>query len=197
MGGHEAKQKQETDMTKDKDDLFFKIVSDKSIQSSKPVRTLSSSCTIENEDSGETFSIFSVPQESMAARWPPLSNASFSVNKSQTVCSSQPSELSNSHSTSVCIESALIPDVAALSSSDSDWDCELLSCLSAPRVSAPTPNEPTCELDRALLQQPCPWTHNSSYESRLHSALQPPPQPMTVDASAFSRSVVQIVEVQH
>ncbi|KAJ3607566.1 hypothetical protein NHX12_024617 [Muraenolepis orangiensis] len=81
-----------------------------------------------------------------------------------------------SHSLSaVCIESALVAGLSP-SSSESEWDHELLSRL-AP--AGTTPADPLlstrgrCGLDQELLQRPCTWTHNSSYESRLHSALQP------------------------
>ncbi|CAL1600306.1 unnamed protein product [Knipowitschia caucasica] len=149
----------------------------KIVQSSpKPVRTLSS---LECGDFTQTFREFPAPKM-------------LSVKASP----SQNSERSNSHSTSVCIESALIPDVAALSSSDSDWDCELLSRLGPPPLSAQTPLEPGGELDQDVLHRPCPWMHDSSYETRLHRILQPGPQPIT-DSTAFCRTVVQVVEVQH
>ncbi|XP_041830218.1 uncharacterized protein dbf4b [Melanotaenia boesemani] len=126
----------------------------------------------------------------------------------KTLCaiSSQDSQRSLAHSTSVCIEPALIPDLAMLSSSssDSDWDCDLLSHLDPTSAAPQTPMEHNCELDKELLHRPCPWMHNTSYESHLHTVLQPPgaatslcgedPDP---DPSAFSRTVVQIVEVQH
>ncbi|XP_072312989.1 uncharacterized protein dbf4b [Eucyclogobius newberryi] len=202
----DTKHGQKPEITKDKY-LFFESASSKIVQSSsKPVRSLSSYCTVEYQDSAQTFSTFTVPQMNIAAQWPPsfkpsLQNTPVSTlaNEFQNAFSSQNSERSNSHSTSVCIESALIPDVAALSSvnSDSDWDCELLSRLGAPPGNAPTPNEPNRELDKDLLHQPCPWMHDSSYESRLHNVLQPTAQTIAADASAFSRTVVQIVEVQH
>ncbi|TNN47225.1 Protein DBF4 B [Liparis tanakae] len=109
----------------------------------------------------------------------------------------------------VCIESALIPDVATLSpsSSDSDWDCGLLSRLGPSRAAAaaaapPPAPEQSRELDRRLLRTPCAWTHGSGYESRLRTALRPSPPATSLcgdeaDPSAFSRTVVQIVEVQH
>lgn len=116
----------------------------------------------------------------------------------------QDSQRSLSHSTSVCIESALIPDLATLSpsSSDSDWDCHLLSRLDTTSAAPPSPTGQNCELDKELLHRPCNWMHDTSYESRLHTALQPA-TPATslcgeeMDPSVFSRTVVQIVEVQH
>ncbi|KAF1373834.1 hypothetical protein PFLUV_G00243050 [Perca fluviatilis] len=118
--------------------------------------------------------------------------------------SHQDSQCSLSHSTSVCIESALIPDIATLSpsSSDSDWDCGLLSRLGPTSAPPLLPTEQSCELDKELLHMPCTWMHDTSYESRLHTVLQPS-KPATslcgeeMDPSAFSRTVVQIVEVQH
>lgn len=125
-------------------------------------------------------------------------------NKSHSTYSSQDFQCSVSHSTSVSIESALIPDLAALSpsSSDSDWDCDLLSQLGSTSVTPLPPTEQSCELDKELLHRPCTWMHDTSYESRLHTVLQPstPPTPLCgeeMDPSAFSRTVVQVVEVQH
>ncbi|CAK6956650.1 uncharacterized protein dbf4b [Scomber scombrus] len=127
--------------------------------------------------------------------------------KSHTECSNQDSQSAlnpNSHSTSFCIESALIPDLARLSpsSSDSDWDCELLSRLKPAAAPPQSPTEQSCELDKELLHRPCTWMHDTSYESRLHTVLQPstPASPLCgeeMDPSVFSRTVVQIVEVQH
>eukprot|EP00064_Thunnus_orientalis_P015403 superscaffoldBa00002849_g15455 len=104
----------------------------------------------------------------------------------------------------ICIESALIPDLATLSpsSSDSDWDSELLSRLGPAATRPLSPTEQSCELDKELLHRPCTWMHDTSYESRLHTVLQPstPASPMCgeeMEPSAFSRTVVQIVEVQH
>ncbi|XP_028989431.1 uncharacterized protein dbf4b [Betta splendens] len=117
--------------------------------------------------------------------------------------SSQDSQRSLSHSTSVCIESALIPDFAALSqSSDSDWDCELVSRMGPASAAPLSPTEQSAELDKELLHRRCAWTHNSSYESRLHTVLQPPAPGASlcgedVEPSAFSRTVVQTVKVQH
>ncbi|XP_044194494.1 uncharacterized protein dbf4b [Thunnus albacares] len=143
--------------------------------------------------------------------WPPSSKArSFNAppqipaDKSHSAFSSQDSQRSLSHSTSVCIESALIPDLATLSpsSSDSDWDSELLSRLGPAPTRPLSPTEQSCELDKELLHRPCTWMHDTSYESRLHTVLQPstPASPMCgeeMEPSAFSRTVVQIVEVQH
>lgn len=123
---------------------------------------------------------------------------------SPTVFFTQESLHSLSHSTSVCIESALIPDLDMLSSSssDSDWDCELLSRLGSTSATPLTPTEHTCELDKELLHRPCTWMQDSSYESRLHTILQPPTSGKSLcgdemDSPAFSRRVVKIVEVQH
>nr|XP_019938982.1 PREDICTED: histone-lysine N-methyltransferase 2D-like [Paralichthys olivaceus] len=76
--------------------------------------------------------------------------------KSHSAFSSQDSQRSLSHSTSVCIESALIPDFAALSpsSSDSDWDCDLLSRLGPTSATPLLPSEQSCELDKELLHKP-------------------------------------------
>lgn len=115
--------------------------------------------------------------------------------------SSQDSQRSLSLSTSVCIDSALIPDVAALSgaSSESDWDCDLLSRLGTTSALHLSATEQGCELDRELLLQPCTWLHDTSYESRLHTALEPsnPLCGEEMDSAVFSRTVMQIVKVQH
>lgn len=119
--------------------------------------------------------------------WPPSSQ------------SSHPS-LSQSFS-SVCIESALIPDMATPSSSDSDWDCGFVSRL-GPAPAAPLPSTGgSCGLDMEVLQRPCTWMHNTSYNSHLCSVLQPPISPPSLcgDESApltFIRTVMQSV-VQH
>ncbi|GLD62898.1 uncharacterized protein AKAME5_001456800 [Lates japonicus] len=76
----------------------------------------------------------------------------------------------------MCIESGLIPNLATLSplsSSDSDWDCELLSRLGPTSATPLLPAEQSCELDKDLLHRPCTWMHDTSYESRLHTVLQP------------------------
>ncbi|XP_070847212.1 uncharacterized protein dbf4b [Chaetodon trifascialis] len=130
---------------------------------------------------------------------PPLQSHN---DKSHSALSSQESQRSLSHSTSVCIESALIPDLATLSpSSDSDWDCDLLLRL-GPAPAPLSPAEQSCELDKDLLHRPCTWMHDTSYESRLHTVLQPSTPGTSLcgeemDPSVFSRTVVQIVEVQH
>lgn len=118
--------------------------------------------------------------------------------------SSQESQRSVSLSTSVCIEPALIPDVAAVcpSSSDSDWDCDLLSRMVPTSTGPPSPAEQGFELDKDLLHRPCTWMHDTSYESRLHNVLEAPSAATLqcgeeLDSSSFSRTVVQIVEVQH
>nr|XP_061822080.1 uncharacterized protein dbf4b [Nerophis lumbriciformis] len=100
-----------------------------------------------------------------------------------------------SNSISVCIDPALIPDVDRLSSSDSDWDCELLSGQGLAAAHPTSPVAPGFELDMDILQRPCAWMHDTSYESRLHTALKP--STPAGEPCAFSRTVVQIVEVQH
>ncbi|XP_056887680.1 protein DBF4 homolog B isoform X2 [Takifugu flavidus] len=117
---------------------------------------------------------------------------------------SQACQPSGAHSTSVCIESVLIPDLAILSSSssDSDWDREVLAKLGQTSVTPLLPTDQDFELDKDLLHRPCAWMQDSSYESRLHTALQPSDsgKPLCgedMDSSAFSRTVVKIVEVQH
>ncbi|XP_028287156.1 uncharacterized protein dbf4b isoform X2 [Parambassis ranga] len=132
--------------------------------------------------------------------YPPLD---FHNNKSHSSFSSQDTQRSLAHSTSICIDSALIPDPTTLSpSSDSDWDCDLLSRLGPSSAAPLTLTEQNFELDKELLHTPCPWMHNTSYESHLHTVLQPSPPAASLcgdemDPSAFSRTVVQIVEVQH
>ncbi|TKS89643.1 Protein DBF4 -like protein B [Collichthys lucidus] len=123
----------------------------------------SSTCTVETLDLKQTFTMFCVPSvhnftgapnqmdfsghgSFSVSHQPSLSSKSktfdpplhFPNDKPPSAFSSQDSQRSLSHSTSVCIESALIPDLAALSpsSSDSDWDCDLLSRL-GPTTSAP------------------------------------------------------------
>ncbi|CAG5905970.1 unnamed protein product [Menidia menidia] len=116
-----------------------------------------------------------------------------------TVISSQDSQRSLSHSTSICIEPALIPDLAKLSPSlsNSDWDCDL-SRLGLTTSAPPAPAESNCELDKELLHRRCPWMHDTSYESHLHTVLPPATPPASLcreDTEAFSWTVVQIVEV--
>ncbi|XP_061665570.1 uncharacterized protein dbf4b [Syngnathoides biaculeatus] len=99
---------------------------------------------------------------------------------------------------SLCIDPALIPDVARLSSSESDWDCDLLSRL-GPAQTGSGPDEPAAaaagDLDTEFLHRPCTWMKDTGYESRLHTALQP--STTAGEPLAFSRTVVQIVEVLH
>ncbi|XP_029384234.1 protein DBF4 homolog B [Echeneis naucrates] len=119
-----------------------------------------------------------------------------------SVYSNQDTQHSLLHSTSLCIDSALIPDLATHSSSDSDWDCGLLSRLDGTSATPmpPTEKDDKAELDKELLHQSCTWMHDTSYESRLHNVLQPS-TPATsscgeeMDPSVFSRTVVQIVEI--
>lgn len=114
-------------------------------------------------------------------------------------------------STSLSIESALIPDLYRLSSpsSDSDWDSGLLSRLGPASADLPALPDPVAalELDTELLHRPCACMQDSGYESRLHTVLQPqaagvgagagPLCSEDMDSSAFSRTLVKIVEVKH
>lgn len=221
--GHTSAKPESDIMAKPEGFLLFDEVS-------CPNPKVSSTCTGETLGLKQTFTMFCVPTVQNFTQAPnqidildhgstfvsdqpscPLSSKAKifepprqSPNKSHSAFSSQDSPHSLSHSTSVCIESALIPDLATLSpsSSDSDWDCHLLSRL-GPTSGAPlSPAEQGCELDKELLHRPCTWMHDTSYESRLHTVLQPS-TPATslcgeeMDPSAFSRTVVQIVEVQH
>ncbi|XP_068438589.1 uncharacterized protein dbf4b [Clinocottus analis] len=189
---------------------------------------VSSTCTAETPASEQTFTTFSIPT---VHNFPWSTNQMVILGNGGTSSADHPSRLRSSiaktcdppfqlpmdkmysefssqcalsHSTSVCIESGLVPDLAMLSSSssDSDWDCGLLSRL-GPSCAAPlSPPEQSGELDKKLLNMPCTWMHDTSYESRLHTVLQPSPPATSlcaeeVDPSAFSRTVVQIVEVQH
>lgn len=196
------------------------------IQSSPRTKD-SSTCTAGTFASEQTFSMFCVPTVHDSTRathhmvvlgqggtslalhhpsWPLSSTACgpplpLPSDNIHSAFARRDSQWALSRSASVCIESALIPDLATLSpsSSDSDWDRGLLSRLGPSRAAAP-PSPP--ELDGELLRTPCAWTHGSGYESRLHTALRPSPPATSlcgdeVDPSAFSRTVVQIVEVQH
>lgn len=111
---------------------------------------------------------------------------------------------SPARSASARIESVPVPDLAMLSSSssDSNWDREVLSRLGQNPVAPQFPTDQNFELAKYLLHRPRTWTQDSNYESRLHSALQPSAsgKPLfgeDADSSAFSRTVVKIVEVQH
>ncbi|XP_045924197.1 protein DBF4 homolog B [Micropterus dolomieu] len=215
--GHNTAKLESDIMAKPEDCLLCDKISCQIIQSF-PYQKDSSTCSVETLCVNETFTTFCVPTAQNFTRAPnqldilPLFSKAkifdppfhFPNNKSHSTFSSQDSQRSLSHSTSVCIESALIPDLATLSpsSSDSDWDCDLLSRL-GPALDAPlSPTVQSYELDKDLLHRPCTWMHDTSYESRLHNALQPS-TPTTslcgeeMDPSAFSRTVVQIVEVQH
>lgn len=142
----------------------------------------------------------SLPSKAANLNYFPVDNG-----KTQRAISGQDSQRSRSLSTSVCIEPALIPDLAgrSLESSDSDWDCDLLSRLGPTSAAPPAAGEQSCELDKELLHRPCPWMRNSSYESHLHTVLQPSAPAAVVlcgedvDSATFSRTVVQIVQVQH
>lgn len=130
-------------------------------------------------------------------------NSDCSHQSANSLCS-QDSQCPPSHSKTVGADSFLLPDLAMLSSpsSDSDWDCDLLSRLGPSSVAPPVPTEQSCEVDKELLHRPCTWMQDSSYESRLHTVLQPPPTGPSLyreemDSSGFSRTVVKIVEVQH
>ncbi|XP_044033563.1 uncharacterized protein dbf4b [Siniperca chuatsi] len=228
--GHKSPKPESDIMAKPEGCLLFDKVSSH-ILDSCPNPKVSSTCTVETLDLKQTFTVFCVPtiqnftqapnqmdilsngSTSVADQpsWPLSSKAKifdppleFANDKSHSAFSSQDSQRSLSHSTSVCIESALIPDLAMISpsSSDSDWDCELLSRLGPTSAAPLSPTEQSCELDKELLHRPCIWMHNTSYESRLHTVLQPS-TPATslcgeeMDPSVFSRNVVQVVEVQH
>lgn len=126
----------------------------------------------------------------------------FHTDKCHSGLSSQESQRSVSHSTSICIEPGLIPDLAKLSpsSSESDWDCDLLSQLGPTSATPLASTEQNCELDKELLHRPCPWMHDTSYESHLHTVLKPSTPSASMcgeERDPFSRTVVQIVEVQH
>ncbi|XP_057682262.1 protein chiffon [Corythoichthys intestinalis] len=122
----------------------------------------------------------------VGTRWLPASQIS----------SHQPGQDSQ-QTTPVCIDPALIPDVARLDPSSSDWDCELMSGLGYARNGSPSGRcEPAADnLDQDFIHRPCTWMGDTSYESRLHTALQLPTP--AVEPSNFSRTVVQIVEVLH
>lgn len=92
--------------------------------------------------------------------------------KTSHPCTSSASLLSQSFS-SVCIESALIPDaIFSTASSESDWDSGLLSRL-APVAVQLRPGTGQCELDLGvLLQSSCAGVQDGSYASRLCSVLQ-------------------------
>ncbi|KAJ8414345.1 hypothetical protein AAFF_G00052150 [Aldrovandia affinis] len=113
-------------------------------------------------------------------------------------CQHSDNTLSRSHS-SVFIEAALLPDPAAYSpsSSESDWECGLLSRL-VPAVPPPARGE-QCLLDLELLQRPCTGMQDTSYESRLCSVLQPPTPPPSLcgedtDPALYSRTLDSCLE---
>ncbi|XP_034415201.1 uncharacterized protein dbf4b [Cyclopterus lumpus] len=227
---HTSAKPQSDIMAKPEDCLLFDTVSCQIIQSS-PNTKVSSTCTAGTFGSEQTFTMFCVPTvhnfthatnqmdilgqgSTSVADHPsrPLSSKAKTCgpplqlpnDKIHSAFSSQDSQCALSHSTSVCIESALIPDLAMLSpsSSDSDWDCGLLSRLGPSRAAPLSPPEQSCDLDKELLHMPCTWMHDTSYESRLHTVLQPSPPATSlcgdeVGPSAFSRTGLQIVEVQH
>lgn len=160
-------------------------------------------------DFNQTFALLSAPSAQTFSHR--LNQTDTSVLQQSDKCPStgihtcsQDCQPSGAHSTSVCIESVLIPDLVTLSSSssDSDWDREVLAKLGQTSVTGLLPTEQDFELDKDLLHRPCVWMQDSSYESRLHTALQPsdsgkPLCKEDMDSSAFSRTVVKIVEVQH
>ncbi|XP_040033324.2 uncharacterized protein dbf4b [Gasterosteus aculeatus] len=221
----------QSDLAKHEGCLLFDKVSCQ-IKESSPKPKVSSTCTVKTLDSQPTFTMFFVPTGQsfteasrqtglLGPGWTsvadrpskPLSSGAKTSPPLQFLRDGPPSAFSSqdsqhlsapSHSTSVCIESALIPDLGSLplSSSDSDWDCGLLSRLGASRGPPPPPAEQSRELNKDLLRRPCAWMRDTSYESRLHTVLQPSPPATSLcgeegDTSAFSRTVVQIVEVQH
>lgn len=160
-------------------------------------------CTAGMAGFKQTFALLSAPS---------VQTFSHSLNQKQSdkcpstdiyTCSQDCQPL-GAHYTSVCIESVLIPDLATLSSSssDSDWDHEVLAKLGQTSVTPLLPTDQDFALHKDLLHRPCVWMQDSSYESRLHTALQPldSEKPLCgedMDSSAFSRTVVKIVEVQH
>ncbi|KAM3591424.1 uncharacterized protein V6R79_001955 [Siganus canaliculatus] len=177
-----------------------------------PPHKISSTHTEETMDLKQTLTMLCAPTVQNHTQLPnPGDSLSCGFShKSHSVLSSQDSQRSVSLSTSVCIDSALIPDLNTLSpsSSDSDWDCDLLSRLApsstttTAAVVPPAPAGQSCELDKELLHRPCTWMQDANYESRLHTVLQPPTSAASLfveemDASAFSRTVVQVVQVQH
>ncbi|KAM8836636.1 uncharacterized protein dbf4b [Spinachia spinachia] len=204
----------ERDAPKPEGCLSFDHVSCR-LRPSGPKPKVSSTCTVKTLESTPTFTMFFAPTEpnftEASSQTGLLGHGRISVadlcskaKTSRSAFSSQDSGRALSHSTSVCIESALIPDLGSLplSSSDSDWDCGLLSRLGPSLAPALSPAEHSCELNKDLLRRPCAWMRDTSYESRLHTALQPSPPATSLcgesgDPSAFSRTVVQIVEVQH
>lgn len=165
-------------------------------------------CTAGMAGSKQTFALLSAPAQTFNHR---LNQTDTSVLQQSDKCPStgihtcsQDCQPSGAHSTSVCIESVLIPDLVTLSSSssDSDWDREVLAKLGQTSVTGLLPTDQDFELDKDLLHRPCVWMQDSSYESRLHTALQPsdsgkPLCKEDMDSSAFSRTVVKIVEVKH
>ncbi|XP_037610336.1 uncharacterized protein dbf4b [Sebastes umbrosus] len=202
-------------MAKPEGCLLFDKVSCQ-IRQSCPNPKVSPTCTEETLGSKQTFTMYCVPAVQNFTHAPNkmdiLGHGStdhpsrpqtcdppllFPYHKSHSTFSSQDSQRSLSHSTSVCIEPALIPDFAMLStsSSDSDWDCGLLSRLGPTSAAPLSPAEQSCDKER--LHMPCTWMHDTSYESRLHTVLQPSAPATSLDPSAFSRTVVPIVEVQH
>lgn len=167
-------------------------------------------CAAELPGLKQTFAILSVPSVETVSHT--LNQMDGSVLQHQSdkchntdICTcSQDCQPSVAHSTSACIESVLVPDLAMLSSSssDSNWDCEVLSRLGQNSVTPQLPTDQDFELDKYLLHRPRMWMQDRNYESRLHTALQPSAsgKPLfgeDADSSAFSRTVVKIVEVQH
>ncbi|KAK2820436.1 hypothetical protein Q5P01_023395 [Channa striata] len=215
---HKSIKLEKDTMAKGEDCLFDRL-SCQIIQScSNPnFSAASSTSTVETLGLTQTFSTFCVPAAEKFTQAPHrfdvLCPGSTSVTdqplqlhniKTHSPFSSLDSQRSLSHSTSVCIDSALIPNFATLSpsSSDSDWDCDLLSRLAHTSAVPLSPTRQSCELDKELLHRPCTWMHDTSYESRLHTVLQPSTPAASLcgeerDSSAFSRTVVQIVKVQH
>nr|XP_057917577.1 uncharacterized protein dbf4b [Doryrhamphus excisus] len=180
---------------------------------SKRKRTASGGCGKDVVDSLSDMASFRILQKCCSENVPLLETtshvdslaswplSSHPPNPSSCLCNAQVPDVlfsrdsQQSHSTSVCIDPALIPDVDGLSQSSSEWDCELLPGLRAAETRPASPVAQACELDKDILHRPCAWMHDTSYESRLHTALQL--STPTAEPSAFSRTVVQIVEVQH
>ncbi|MBN3309916.1 DBF4B protein, partial [Amia calva] len=81
---------------------------------------------------------------------------------------------------SVGIDDSLLP--TASFSSESDWDCGLLSRLEAPPAPCGQSN-----LDLDVLRRTCARVQDSGYESRLCSVLRPSPEQEWAAAGATSR----------
>lgn len=149
----------------------------------------------------KTLAVLPVPSLEPVSHTPTQTAGSVLRHRSEE-CHSAERQPSAAHSTSACVESVLVPDLAMLSSSSSDssWDCEVLSRLAQNSGAPQLPADQDFELDEYLLHGPRTWAQDSNYESRLHTALQPSAsgKPLfgeEAESSGFSRTVVKIVEV--